>query len=348
MDKVLLWFWFSCKRQLRRSVYLLLLMLLPFTLLWLSKAGQTENEGIAVALYTEEGGLGQMVADSLLKDSGMFRFYLCGSRQELEEDVASRRAECGYVFLHGLLEKLYRGTFRRTIEVLTAPSTVADKLSSEVVFSRLYEVYGRMLLKEYVTGDGLFKEQEREEAWQEIEDLYEQLYQDGSTFSFEYQTETSRRILADQSSRAVFPVRGMAAVYVFVTGLFSAVSLCTDEKNGLYAPVPYFLKRWCSLASMSAPVFLSSVSGLAAIWITGNFKGIRELLIMSGYVLAVVLVSYLLKCFIRNPAALCSLIPFFIIGSLVFCPVFFDLSTWIPALKTLGGAFLPQYYLMWF
>ena len=67
-----------------------------------------------IAISVEESGenaLGNALADSLVnrprgEDAGMFRFYLCRGEEEVKAEVASRRAECGYVIYAGLEEKL--------------------------------------------------------------------------------------------------------------------------------------------------------------------------------------------------------------------------------------------------
>ena len=45
----------------------------------------------------------------------------------------------------------------------------------------------------------------------------------------------------DAAAASVFPVRGLMAVYVFTTGLYGAVTLCGDERRGLFCP---FRKDW--------------------------------------------------------------------------------------------------------
>ena len=41
----------------------------------------------------------------------------------------------------------------------------------------------------------------------------------------------------------------------------------------------------------------------------------------------------------------CCIIPFLVIGSLVFCPVFVDAGRFFPGLDQVGGLFPPWYYL---
>lgn len=341
--KILLWFWLSCKRQMKRPVFVLLLVLLPILVYGARHLEQEDESGIAIGLYGEDDGIGREIIEKLVSGQTMFTFYQCDSREALEADVAARRAECGYVFFEGLDEKLASGSFKRSIGVYSAPSTVVASLSTEVVFAALMEVYGRDLLEGYMTSSELFAGVDG--AWQETEALYDKYYQNGSTFSFRYET-MDQKPMDQKSVKAAFPTRGIAAVYIFVIGLFSAVTLCADEKNGLFIPVAYPVRSWCKLASMLAPVALASVSALCGLWLSGAVRDAwYELGVLAAYGMSVAAFGYLLKCVIKNPVMLCSMIPFFILGSLVLCPVFLDVSRWVPEAGALGRLFLPYYYL---
>ena len=118
--------------------------------------------------YAGESDWNRRVADELLSGEHSFQFYLSGSEEELREDVAARRAECGYIFSEDLLEKLESGRFKRSITLVTAPSTAVDKLSSEVVFSGLFTVWGRSLLETYTSREGEVFQGEKD-FWKRLE-----------------------------------------------------------------------------------------------------------------------------------------------------------------------------------
>jgi len=97
------------------------------------------------------------------------------------------------------------------------------------------------------------------------------------------------------------------------------------------------------------PAALAAVSGLAALAGGGAFGRIwYEVPVMAGYVAAVTLFAWILGRVCRREAVLCSLIPFFLIGSLVFCPVFLDVGRYLPGLMAVRTWFLPWYYLRMF
>ena len=174
-----------------------------------------------------------------------------------------------------------------------------------------------------------------------------------STFRFEYETAAVSAQGAGEARESayesVFPARGLAAVYVFTTGLYGAVTLCQDEKRGLFLPLPGRLRGACRFASLAAPVALSALSGLAALWLSGGMGAPgREMALLGLYVLAVAAFSCALKGVFRSGPVICCLIPFFIIGSLIFCPVFLDTGRLVPEVEKAGRLFLPYYYLRMF
>ena len=107
--------------------------------------------------------------------------------------MASRRAECGYVVYAGLEEKLDAKSYKRSIGVYSAPSTVAAALSTETVFAALMEIYDGELLADYVAENELFDPlgtaggEAREKAAAQARELYAKWLESGSTFRFQYQ-----------------------------------------------------------------------------------------------------------------------------------------------------------------
>ncbi len=370
MSRMLVWFWLSCKRYGRKPSFLALLLLLPLGAYMLSLVGGEDSMAVRIALYAEDGAdsLGARLVQDLAEpgpggepgepgDGGMFSFYICGSGQQVEEEVASRRAECGYVVYAGLKEKLDRGQYKRCIGVYSSPSTVVAALSTETVFAAMAGLYDKELLMDYVARDEIFEplgelgSARRRELSVKAGELYEKWRAGGGTFRFAfYQAEggTEKEWAAGSfpGGEDVFPVRGIVAVYLFLVSLYSAVCVGMDEEQGLFLPLPYSQRLSCRLACLAAPVMMAAASGLAALACGGAARDILgEAATLAVYGLSLVLVSYVFKVITRRHQALCCLIPFFLIGSLLFCPVFVDIGHFIPAFRHVGRLFPPYYYL---
>lgn len=358
------WFVLTCKRYLKRPSFWVILLLLPAAAWMAGRAAAEENSGIKIAVYVEDAAdntLANEMAAALLagndeNEAGMFSFYLSGNEQQLMDDVAARKAECGYVIGSDLAGKLDAGSFRRSIRVYSAPSTVLSELTTEVVFAALAQNYNRHLLRNYVESSELFSETglsgdgSREDPGSQAELLYNKWLGNDSTFRFEaaYSGGQAADSRAENGS-TVFPVRGLIAVYLFIIGIYSAVMIRDDWEKGIFLPLAYTYRHGCSLICLAAPVMLAGVSALAALGLGGVIEApVFEVAAMLVYLTAICLFSWLLGRCLPNAQVLCVLIPFLAIGSLVFCPVFFDPGALIPAVKSVGRLFLPYYYLQAF
>ncbi|MCI9163429.1 MAG: ABC transporter permease [Lachnospiraceae bacterium] len=348
MGRAWMWFFLSCKRHLHRKSFLVILLLLPVGT-FLIRGSQKEGEaGLDIAVCAEqgtEGSLEQQLAEALAErqeEKGLFRFYLCEDEQQVKDEVASRRAECGYVISEGLKEKLDRHDFKRSIRVYSAPSTIAASLSSETVFAAMIEKYDPELFGQYVA-------EKLQEAGVEKEAglLYDKWRENGSTFHFTYEyVDRQGEATKEVPEAMVFPVRGIVAVYLFVIGLYSAAMSLADERRGLFLAVPYGSRSLCRMAAMGAPVFLAAVSGYLALLSGGTAWHMGfEMTALAFYGILVTGFSWAVRIACPREALVCCLIPFFLVGSLVFCPVFLDIGKYVPEFGKLGNLFLPQYYL---
>lgn len=373
-----LWFLLSCKRYLKRLPFVFLFFALPLGAFAVSRMGGEEDDRIRIALCAEDTeGLAARTMEELTGPSEargeMFVFYACSDEEAVREEVASRRAECGYVFYEGLEEKLDAGEYRRAIGVYTAPSTVTASLASETVFAALIRNYDKDLLQDYVMDgqafDGLGEtgNAARKEAALLAGELYNKWSSNGGTFRFVYEEagEEQAGYEADAGSRphpdrdagsaemassgTLFPLRGLVAVYVFIAGLYSAVSLGEDERKGLFYPLAPQSRLACRAAVLAAPLVLAAASGLLALAAGGLWESAaREISAMAVYAGTVGAVSWILKWILRQPQILLCTIPFFVIGSLVFCPVFIDGGRYVEGVDAVGRLFLPYYYLQFF
>lgn len=343
------WFFLSWKRVVLRPFFVLLLLLFPVGAACFQKVEQEDSGKIAIALFTDGDEWNEAVAEQLLNEESAFAFYLCETREELKEDVAAGRAECGYSFPAGLRELLEKKNYRSAIRVTKSPSTVAADLAGECVFAALFRVYGRELLEQYVWSGEPFTSLGKSgngDLWEEIEPIYEKALSDGSTFSFAYET-VDGTAAEEMQMKVSFPVRGIGTVFIFVMGLAAAVTAAEDEQRGLYAAVTAGKQRGMQAISIAAMTALSCASVLVALSVSGNLGQLPAecgaLLLYGG---VTVLFSVFLLVLLRNPLVISGLIPFFILGSLICCPIFADLSVFVPILSRLRYLFLPWYYLM--
>ena len=343
--RVFTWFWLSCKRQLKHPFFMITLLLVPMCLFAFSQVEKQDSGKIRIGIFGEDREFVPEVLEVLAAQEGMFEFYICQSEEMLKDDVASRKAECGYVFRKGFYEKLDEQDFKRSILVYSAPSTIAARLSQEVVFASMFDVYGEYLLDRFVNESGIFEGMDLNQVLAEMKAAYQQEMDSGSTFSFRYETLSTEPV-ESTSARIAFPVRGMLAIYLMMIGLFSVVALRQDEARGLFVTLSETARIPCKLASVTAPVVMAGISALVTLLVTANFDyGIMEVPRLLIYIAMIVAVSYVMKLLVKDPVVLCGLIPIFILCSMVICPVFFDITLWLPQLEPVRYLCLPYYYI---
>ena len=336
MRKLAWWFCMfgmTLRRALYRPVFLLFLLTFPVGMGVLHQVEKRDSGRIAVALCPGTDAWNQALAERLeSEESRSFFFYPCGTEEE----------------------RLDEGHYTRAVRVLVSPSTVAEKIISEKIFSELFEVYGRELLADYGKNGAAFQTvmarcqttEAREKACGVLMELYEKYRSNGSTFTFDYQTLQGGTALQTGAMKVVFPVRGLTAVFLFIMGLSAAVMAGEDAERGLYAAVRS-RERWLlQTAEIAAFVFLASISAYAALLASGN--GAEPLLEAGKLLFYLVFVTiYAFGCLAvcRKPGFLAALIPVFILASLLLCPIFFDASVFLPGAAGMRKLLPPWWYL---
>ncbi len=114
----------------------------------------------------------------------------------------------------------------------------------------------------------------------------------------------------------------------------------------MFVMIPEGRRAMAKCITAGAPVLLSGISGLAALGISeGGTRFWMEVILMTLYVLLVTAVSVVLQKLSGRSEVLLGVIPFLAMAALVICPVFVDLSPFVPAVRTVRWLFLPYYYL---
>ena len=204
--KLIYWFWLCLKRQLKKPMIWIQLLTLPLTAALFLAAADREPGIMRVALAVEaeeKDDAARQAVRFLLCQEGTLDFYLCDTREQVLEDVRSRRAECGFVFLEDFSEGLSDGNLKKTVELVKSPSTVAGELASESVSGAVMSLVAPDALRALAAQD-FFRQQTGENAGERMEQLYQEFLTDGSTFSFRYETVEGKTAEPERWQRQIF------------------------------------------------------------------------------------------------------------------------------------------------
>ena len=142
-----------------------------------------------------------------------------------------------------------------------------------------------------------------------------------------------------------FPLRALLIILVYIGGLFGIVEYYLDKNSGTFITLP----RMYRVAGKPLYAFIScvlfAVSAMLTLAVAGQLKGAADILHMAVYVIAVTLFAWLVAIPVRRANAMISIIPVLLIACLILCPVFINITAYVPFAKYIRALLLPWYML---
>lgn len=354
MKKIGLWCWLLTKRQLKNVMFLILLILIPVTaFVTAGIKGFQETEDIRVALYARDTD--KMAADTiedLLKDTDVYQFYLCETEEELIQAVQRGEAECGYVFDENITERVAKEKYKNNIiQVKKTGSVMADSIN-ETVFSSFFKFFTREMMINYVKSNSKFAQMDPEGLIQ-LEGTYDYYLNGNGTFRVEFKLFEEGSTIMDteiiETKSVGFPLRNVMAVLIMTGAVLGVLNWLTDRETGVFAPMRHDFVRVSRPLYVMIPTVLLALCSLCSMAAEGTMTSAgREIPVMAAYVILLTAVGTLATCLVKRSTWIISALPVLVIGSLVLCPVFIDLSLYIPGLRYAQRLFLPYYYMTMF
>lgn len=320
------------KRQLKKPALRLILFLIPCFAFFMSHMAAKPDTGLSIALYAKEDDtFTQSLITKLTSEyNGMFTFYSLENKEAAYEDVATGRAECGYVFEKELLLNMDLGIKHHLVDVIVSPDSMLQSVTNEIVYSALFEQYSLHMLQNYFV-ENLPQIPVGSEM---IASIYNDYLHDGSTFSFTYVNppassdfNVSKLPALHTQSFLLLPVKGIFLLLILLAGLTGGLSYYDDRDNHIYDVLSassntgchtlrsvFTRKKEFHLAAIAIPALLCAVTGYLStiIWLPYETL-IIELFFFTLLFLAAVLLPLTFHLLFQNrytyTAALLLMIP---------------------------------------
>lgn len=342
MKRFFTWFYYLSKRQLKNIFFLFILILIPICALGLRKISNSLEATISIGVVDSDNtDISYALLESLSETNGVVKFVVCQSTTDMTNDIISGKLQCGYEILKGFEDKVTNNNTSNLIEIYATPKNPITILSNELLFAKVFEKEGYYKFIEDIESSNVFSNI-TDEDYSALKESYETNLTNGRTFNFNYSSTNGKYIASgniDILSYIKAPVRGIVAVFIFIAGLSGGFTFLKDKKNKITKAMYIF--------DVSIPVLFAAISATLAIFLAGiNDSIIKETVSMLIYSLLVVIFVLLFTYFIKNNVVYCSTIPIFSLGSLVCCPVFINLATFLPVIKFIKFLFMPTYYFL--
>ncbi len=362
------WIWICLlmKRLCRQPVYVILAVMVPLSGYAVGILEGSGNRTAQVAVCAQDGTWSEEIIMLLSEQEAdnALQFVFCDDRKEVERLVATKEADCGFVISAQIEEKVRDGAWKKSITAYVTDSSSITGIAKEQLAGVIFRLYSETCYEEYM---GRISE----EAAAYAVKAYEEHLADDSTFAFRYlyddsisQTGADTNVGNDITVKpAIFPIKGVFAVLIFVGGMCGMLEYERDRKEQRFlrmAPnaLTYLVDIWAPTLFLSTAVALClwindgirfcggemTPGRILTVWNFGMWgKQVGNLLIYQGII---ILYCMILRIMLRRAETIAAVIPLLALGSLVCAPVFIRLSTYLPVFAVLEKLFPVSYYLL--
>lgn len=361
-----IWICLLSRRLWKQPAYIALLLSIPLVGYAAGMMERDEKGGAVVAVCVEDSiwseaiisGLTEREADSVL------RFEFCNDSGEVKRRVAGEEADCGFILPEDIDVKVSGGKWRKSIPVYETSASSITGMAEERIASVVFRLYSEYHYAEYM-------EQISPSAAKFAMEAYEKHLADDSTFGFRYlfddpdgQLNYDKNVGNDNSvNTTVFPVKGVLAVLIFVSGMCGMLEYEKDKSEKRFlrmAPkiLTYMVNVWISTVFVSAAVLLClwisegvrscgdffSMGDIFSVWNARMWaEQIVHLVIYQCMILAYCVI---LRVLLHRQETIAVAIPILTLGSLVCSPVFIRMGSYMPVFAVLEKIFPVSYYLV--
>lgn len=365
------WILLLARRLWRQPAYVCLLVLLPLLGYAAGMMEGGERGGASVAVRVEKGAWSDRIVTLLSEQEAgsVLRFVFCDSKDEVRRRVAIDEADCGFVIGADLAERVLGGDWRGTVTVYETDASSVTGMAKERIAGIIFRLYSEERYREYV---GEISESAVDFAME----AYEDHLLDGSTFGFRYlysdskgQSDSDTDVGNDNIvNDAVFPIKGVFAVLIFVGGMCGMLEYEKDKKEKRFlrfapAPLTYVVDVWMATVFLSAAALLclwifegirscddlnagwgTVLKSVGGVWNLAEWGG--EIARMLLYQCMIIIYCVILRILLRRQETIAAAIPILTLCSLACAPVFIRLGAYLPVFAVLEKLFPVSYYLL--
>lgn len=345
--RLIFWLYLLVKRQLKNPVIIAFIVMMPIIagiITNVSSLNKVERPRVGIVMQDDDA-CAVMTKNYLINGDYSVDFYEAESAEALERDIEDNGTECGYIIGRNLTEKLDSGQYDGVVKLLICRSNFVSSMTNEIFFSAMFKAYSPEIAINYVKSVKAF-EKHAVRAEEEIREGYAEYLAGDETFKIEFKildSTDSGEMEKLEDKTGTFPVRPILMILVYIAGLFGIVQYYIDAGKGAFITLPK------SYRIVGKPLYaligslLFAVSVVITLAVTGELQGASDIFKMCIYVAAVTVFAWIVATVVRSESGMIALIPVLLIACLILCPVFINITVYLPFTKYLRAVLLPWY-----
>lgn len=332
------------KLWMKKRICWLQILFLVLLLFLVGSIHLPDEKNSKIGLAGVNGTITQSITDQLVQKKDVYQFVEYEDTEQLEEAVRSGELECGFVFADHFDELYEKGTLEDSIAYVHTPFTTKGLAVKETVYGAFLEQYGEKLLQqnqETITG------QSSEEASTMLEERYRYYLNSDNIFHTEVHYEaTNTTESVDNHWNAVNVFRGVIAGVTFLAIYLAGASFLEERNRKVLSQLERGKRHRFECAGILAsatPILLIGCS--LSVWNTmqtgiGTATGSVTDFVLAGEIFRMLLLvgasllfTAAAMCIFRSSTGMLSALPVFLLVQIIVCPVFMDVSFYVPAVK---------------
>lgn len=316
------------KRLFKHYSFIVILLLIP-VIIPVANTVMNDGGGMLTIALVSNGGISDEIINTLTTDDTVIRYRIYDTEDEAKKAVERESADAAWIFPEDLDQKIKEfatGTKKPFVKIIQREENIPLRLSYEKLYGAIYPHITYELYKDYTYKELTTPEEVSEDVLKYTNDninKYENIIKI-TRLDCDEEVVLSKNFLT-------IPLRGMLAIVVLLCSIAAAMYFLGDLADGKFDWLAPKKRLAPAFGSCFAAAVASSAAVFAALFASGIFIGfVKEFISMLLYAVAVSGFCLILCIVFRSAGKLGASIPFFVIVTLVLCPIFFNLNVLKP------------------
>ena len=272
----------------------------------------------------------------------MFEFIVFETESELQKALETAEIDSGFLFSEQFEEKAEKGRTKGLITFLQTPFSAKGTVAKETVYAAFLERYGEEIL---LDGRKEIYGEERKDLVPFLLEKNDEYLKSGEFFRTEVEEISVQETSGQEGLTDIYPIQGVMGIFLFVLLWMTFGRRFEGNGRGICLALDRKRRKKFEYLGYLAAATIPSVTGISVIMAAGESRGMvielfRMLLLVFGGALWVSVVG----AWFRSSMALSAWVLAFVVVQVVLCPVFVNLSAYLPAVKYIKYLFPLGWY----
>ena len=330
------WLHILIKKTLLNKAFIALLLIIPVISVCLGKFSAMSEEEPTATIYISARSSDEVsdaVIEDLIGEYDGYSFVYEEDEDKILHDVRNHTALCGYILEKNQTERIADGKLKGNIILVERIGNLQTDVVNEVVFSAYYKEYTKYYTPIYL-GLG-----------------------DTDTFNKNFDRLTSSTLLNytieklstdDEADNALErSAHNLVGIIMFLFAMLNISDFILEKEHNLLYPINPKNRLAFRCIYFAVPLMMLSPFALIGTMLQNVNDGfLFELLHILLYDLLLVIICLVLSVVIKKRHIIIGMLPILTIIYIVICPVFEDLSTYLPIIGILRYLCPPFYYML--